>query len=169
MARGIGGDDGPSLFMMAACVLIWYKLSDMFKAGKDAVEDELNTNHAGVFQQETSSDIKRMEKTVSGIAYRSSKLTKPKANYTSIADALWVELKAKFNTDEGKMFDLLTPLNADELKCVAKEFGVRETNFLGFTTATVTLFNAFDQVLTDGLFSKDLTSMHSIWKKTGLW
>lgn len=170
MARGIGGDDGPSIWMFAACILIWYKLSDMWKAGKKSVQDELNTNHASILQPETTAEISRLEKKVAAITYKPSQLTQPKVYYTNVANTCWKELSANYNTDEEKLFDLLEPMNADELKCVAKEFGVKESTTLFVVTShTVDIFSAFDLVLTDGLFGKDLTKMHSIWKKTGLW
>lgn len=169
MARGIGGDDGPSVFMFAACVLIFFKLSDWAKAGKDAVSAELDTNHASPFQSQTTSEIKKMEKYVAGITYRSSNLKKPAATYVSIANQCWKELSADWYVSDRKLFDLLDPLNADELKAVAKAFGVKESTALGITSGTYTIFTAFDEVLEDGYVFKDLAKMHLIWKKTGLW
>lgn len=170
MARGIGGDDGPSVWMFVACILIWYKLAALFKSGKDAVSDELKVNHASILQHETTSEIARLERKVKAITYRPSKLVHPKVYYTNLANTCWKELSANYYTSERELFNLLTPLNPDELKCVAKEFGVKEsTTLMVITSHTMDIFAAFDYVLEDGVLFKDLTKMHKIWKVTGLW
>lgn len=172
MARGIGGDDGPSLFMFGACVLGFIWLRDSFTSAKESVSStlELGKNSGGILQPETTEDISTLQKSVDAITVRWTKCPHGKAYYLNIAAKCWTELSANYNTDEAKLFAMLSPLSADELRAVAKTFGVRETSVFGLLTlGSYTIFKAFDEALSDGMFGNDLTKMRKIWAKTGLW
>ena len=169
MARGIGGDDGPTIFMFVAVLLIWNKVSSLATKGKDAVNDELAKDHADIFQKETTAELTAMHKMVAAIAVPWSQLPKTKGHYQDIADTCWNELSSTLYTSEKKMFDLLTPLKANELKAVAKLFGVRETSLLGLTMSSQTIFTAFEVVLGSTFWGDDLARMRKLWAKTGLW
>lgn len=169
MARGIGGDDGPTLWMFIACILIWGKVKGWFDSGLS----ELDKNHANIFQPETTAEIQNKEKIVKEISYRSSALKHKLSFYQQIADAQHKELMSTFNIDEDKLIAMLKPLNVDELKAVAKSFGVRDSasiKSLGFATGTGTIFEYYDELLSDStLGGDDLTQMRKIWQPTGLW
>lgn len=167
MARGIGGDDGPTLWMFIACILIWGKIQGWF----GSVSSSLSGNLANPFQPETTADIKRKEKQVTSITYRSSKLTKPVAYYQDVASAQYNELCSTWNIDEDKLLDMLKGFNVDELKAVAKNFGVKDANVLGLVAGwTGNIFDWYDHLLKDtAIGGNDLTAMRAIWKPTGLW
>ena len=166
----MGGDDGPSVFMFFSCVLIFMWLRNTANKVGDTVSEtlELGQNSGGPLQAETTTEISQMEKQVKSITYRLSALRHPKAYFTNIANKIWTELGA-MNTSESDIISWLKPMNTDELKCVAKEFGVRERTTFGLTTVSCTIFKAFDDNFTDGILGNDLTAMHKIWAKTGLW
>ncbi|RYE91507.1 MAG: hypothetical protein EOO37_00060 [Cytophagaceae bacterium] len=171
MARGIGGDDGPTLWMFVACILIWGKVKGWFDSGLS----ELDKNHANPFQPETNAEIRNKEKVVKEIAYRPSKFQNGHklSYYQQLADSQFKELMSTFNIDEDKLINMLKPLNVDELKAVAKCFGVRDSasiKSLGFATGTGTIFEYYDELLSDStLGGNDLTQMRKIWQPTGLW
>lgn len=169
MARGIGGDDGPTLWMFIACILIWGKVKGWFDSGMT----ELDKNHVNPFQPETNAEVRTKEKFVKEITYRSSKLTHKPTYYQQLADAQYKELMSTFNIDETKLINMLKGLNVDELKAVAKAFGARDSvsmKSLGFATGTGTIFEYYEELLTDStLGGDDLTQMRKIWQPTGLW
>jgi hypothetical protein len=166
MARGIGGDDGPSLWMFLACILIWGKIQGWF----NAASDKLSGNLANPFQSETTEDIKKKEKQVSGVSYKVSNLPNKLAHYQQIAQAQWDEMHSIGNIDEDKLISTLKPLNKDELIAVFKAFGVKENTVLGVASMTGTIFDFYQKYLTDSTFGgNDLTDMWNVWKKTGLW
>lgn len=171
MAKGIGGEDGPSLWMFIAVVLVWGKLSQLATKTKNDTAKflELGKNSGGPFQPETTAEISVMTKFVARIPVTPSRLKHKLPYYKAIADLVWEELKAQFFTNDTRMFEALEPLTLYELRAVAKEFGVRETTLFGMTTETVTIFTGFDKVLKNGMLGNDLTRMHKIWAKTGLW
>lgn len=171
MAKGIGGEDGPSLWMFIAVVLVWGKLSQLATKTKNDTAKflELGKNSGGPFQPETTAEITVMTKFVARIPVTPSRLKHKLPYYKAIADLVWEELKAQFFTNDTRMFEALEPLTVYELRAVAKEFGVRETTLFGMTTETVTIFTGFDKVLKNGMLGNDLTRMHKIWAKTGLW
>lgn len=171
MARGIGGEDGPSIFMFVACVLIWGKVAGWFEKAQNGVISglELGQNSAGPLQAETTVEISTMEAEVKSWPVAWSQLPKPKTYYQNIANQLWDESKSKLNIDEARMIALCRPLSKNELMAVAKCFGVRESSMLGLTTWTGHIFKAFDLVF-DGMFKKDdLAQMKKIWSVTRLW
>ena len=57
MARGIGGDDGPTLWMAVAVIVCWGAFKSWFAEAKGDVKDQLGIgkNTAGPFQDQTSS------------------------------------------------------------------------------------------------------------------
>lgn len=158
--------------MAGAVVLGFIWLRDNLAKAGDSLSDklEIGKNSAGLLQVETTKEIEKMEKQTSGLLIRWTNCKRGKAYYASVADDIWTECKANYSTDEAKMFELLTPLNADELKAVAQAFGVRETSLLGLATlGSYTIVKALKAALSDGYFSNDETNMRRIWAKTGLW
>lgn len=168
-SRGIGGDDGPTVWMFIACILVWGKVKGWF----DAAGSELDKNHVNPFQPETNAEVRNKEKLVKEITYRSSNLKHKLTYYQQIADSQYQELMSTFNIDEDKLINMLKPLNVDELKAVAKCFGVRDSasvKSLGFATGTGTIFEYYNELLSDSTFGgDDLSQMRKIWSKTGLW
>lgn len=168
MARGIGGDDGPSLWMFIAVILVWGKIQGWFGEAKD----KLNENWVNPFQPETNKQVQAKEKAVKNVTYRASQFQHGRKldYYQQIADSQREEFAATFNIDEDKLLDQLKDLNKDELIAVYKCFGVQDATFLGVATATGTIFDFYNHLLTDTrLGGNDLTAMRNIWKKTGLW
>lgn len=166
MARGIGGEDGPSVWMFLTVILVWAWVKSTFTSAKNSVVDtlEIGKNSGGPFQSESTADIDRKNRFIDKIPVTHTRLPHSSQHYRDIADMLQSELTATFNTDEPKMFAALTPLSLYELRAVAKAFGVRE-NSVGFTYYTYTLFDIMTKVLS----GSDLTRMRKIWAKTGLW
>jgi hypothetical protein len=168
-SRGIGGDDGPTLWMFIACILIWGKIQGWF----NAASDKLSGNLANPLQPETTAQIKAKEAQVKKITYRSSNLTQKLDHYQQIADAQYKELESYLNVDEDRLIAMLKPLNKDELIAVYKCFGVRDsTSTTGglLATGTGNIFDFYNEILTDSTFGgQDLTDMRKIWLKTGLW
>ena len=123
MARGLGGDDGPTLWMFIACILIWGKVKGWF----DEASDKLSGNLANPFQPETTAQIKAKEKHVKTVTYRASHFPPGRKldYYQQLAEAQFDEMQSAVNIDEDKLINMLKPLNADELKAVYKCFGVR--------------------------------------------
>jgi hypothetical protein len=171
MARGIGGEDGPSLWTFLCCILVFFWLRSATAKATKKVEDvlELGKNSGGPLQPETTAQISALEKSVDQIAVSVRKLKYKMPHYQAIADDIWAELTSVFNIDEAKMFDELKPLDANELRAVAKCFGIKEPAVLGLTTRTLTIFKAFEWKLSDGMMGNYLTQMRKIWAKSGLW
>lgn len=169
MARGIGGDDGPTLWMFIACILIWGKVKGWF----DSASDKLSGNLANPFQPETTADIKRKEAQVSGVFFRSSKFPPGRtlSFYQDVAAEQFKELTSSFNIDEDRLITMLKGFNVDELKAVYKSFGVKDATVLGVVAGwTADLFGWYEHLLTDSTFGgNDLTTMRKIWQPTGLW
>lgn len=168
MARGLGGDDGPTVWMFIACILVWGKIQGWF----NSVSDSVSGNLANPIQTETTAQIKAKEKGVKEIAYRSSQFQNGHklAFYQNIADRQYSEMENWLNVDEDVLLDSLRGLNTDELKAVAKCFGVRDNAVLGVAQSTGTLFDFYDKILSDSTFGgNDLSNMKKIWAKTGLW
>lgn len=173
MARGVGGDDGPSVWMIVAVICVWGVVKAQLKSAKDTVVSglELGQNSAGPLQSQTSQDIKNSEDTVKSWHVTWSALPKPKTFYDNLANRLWQEMNSRFNIDESAMIAWCQPLTKVELMAVAKSFGVKEatTPFFGLTTWTGHIFQAFDVAL-DGMFkTKELAAMKKIWAPTKLW
>lgn len=171
MARGIGGEDGPTLWMFVAVVLVWGTVSKWLSSAKNTVVEglEIGKNSAGPLQAETTAEIRTMEDQVASWHCAWSELKKPKTFYQNIADKLWKEIASQFNIDEAAMIAACRGLSKNELMAVAKCFGVREAAVFGLTTWTGHIFKAFDVAL-EGMFKKnELAEMHRIWAVTKLW
>ena len=165
MARGIGGDDGPTLWMFVACILIWGKIQGWF----GSLSDSVSGNLANPIQNETTAQIRAKEKAVKAVTYRSSALKgHPLSFYQQIADAQYDELLSWFNVDEDKLINMLKGLNKDELKAVYKCFGARDNKVLGVAQSTLTLMEFYSAIFEDGWAGNDLTNMRKIWAGTGL-
>lgn len=171
MARGIGGEDGPSLWMFIAVLAVWATVRSALTSAKNSVVDGLGIgqNTAGPLQAETSSEIQTMEDEVKSWPVSWSSLPRPKTYYSNIASKLWNEVKASVNIDEALMVDLCRPLTKNELFAVAKLFGVRESSSLGFTTWSGHIFKAFDLALAGMFKSSEMAEMKRIWSVTRLW
>lgn len=171
MAKGILGDDGPSVWTFVAVILFWGWLKGQFNSGKKSVVDtlEIGQNSGGPLQPETTAQISAMQAFVNQIPVTPSRLRYKLSYYQSVADTIWDELISPVNIDEPKLFALLGPMSVYELRAVAKSFGIKEPGVLGLTVRTLTIFKAFEWKLTDGIFGNDLYTMRKIWGKTGLW
>jgi hypothetical protein len=166
VARGIGGEDGPSLWMFICVILVWGAVKKWFS---DA-SDKLDQNYANPFQQETTKQIQAKEKAVKNTTYKASNLRHKLDYYQQVADAQREEFTATFNIDEDKLISMLKDFNKDELLAVYKCFGVQDATILGIATATGNIFDFYNHLLTDStLGGNDLSAMRAIWKKTGLW
>lgn len=171
MARGLGGDDGPSVWMFAACILIWMKVKGWFDSGAA----EFDKNHANIFQAETTAEIQRKTSAAKAVAFRSSRFPPGRklSYYSKLADDQYKELSSNLNIDEDKLINALRVLNADELKAVFVSFGVRDLsnlNSLGLAMTTGNIFDFYDRLLSDSWAGgNDYSNMKSIWAKTGLW
>lgn len=171
MARGIGGDDGPSVWMFLCCVLVFGWVKTQLKSAKDSVSDvlELGKNSGGPLQTETTKDISTMEDLVASWPVSWSTLPKAKSHYQNIADKLWAETWSKVNIDEQLMIDLCKPLSKNELYAVAKCFGVRDHNNGPFTVWTGHIFKAFELALDGAFKGNEMAQMKKIWAVTKLW
>jgi len=167
MAKGILGDDGPTIWMLIACILFWGKITDWWGSATNKVDDVIKTT-SGVFQSQTSDDLSLMQKQVAAWTVPWSTLPKKKIQYTEIASKLWTEMKA-FSVDEAKIIATCTALSAGELRAVAKEFGVKKERTFGMTVWEGHIFAAFAEVCEDNIISDDLTQLRTIWKKSGIW
>ena len=167
MARGILGDDGPTIWMLIACILFWGKITDWWGSATNKLDDVVKTT-SGVFQSETSDDLSLMQKQVNGWSVPWSTLPKKRIHYEEVAATLWTEMKKTF-VDEAKIIAICTGLTAGELKAVAKSFGVKKEKTFGLTVWEGHIFAAFAQVCEDNIISDDLTQLRNIWKKSGIW
>lgn len=171
MAKGILGDDGPTLWTFIAVILMWGAFKTWFSETKNSVKDGLGIGHntAGPLQAETTADIERLENQVKSWHVQYSALRRPRTYYQNIADQLEREMLSTVNIDEAKLIALCRPLNPNELVMVAVSYGVKETTLLGLTTSSVHIFGAFDAAFA-GMFKKnDLAQMKKIWAPTKLW
>jgi hypothetical protein len=174
MARGFQGDTLSTVLMIGAGVLVWQKMSKTV----DKVGERLGVgvNSAGVFQSETTDEINAYQKEVDAWSCNWAALgPNGKSKAKTLANKIFVALRDGFgaleNVDEDKLFALLRPLSANELRAVAISFGVPDkNNLLGLTLFTGHIFRWFEEVLHDNyLQGHDLTEMRKIWAKTGLW
>lgn len=171
MSKGIGGEDGPSVWTFLCVILVWSWVKSSATSAKKSVVDtlEIGKNSAGPFQPETTKDIDKKLAFVDKIPVTATRLKHNMAHYRAIADMCFDELTSWINVDEPRLFAALEHLTVYELRAVAKSFGVRETNIIGFTTSSFTIFDLMGHTLKDGRFGNDLAKMHKIWSKTGLW
>jgi hypothetical protein len=173
MARGILGDDGPTLWTFIAVILMWGAFKTWFSETKENVKDTLGIgqNTAGPLQAETSADIKTMEGQVKSWHCDYSKLPNGPTYYSNIANKLWSEIDVPklINVDEAAAIALLKPLSKNELMAVAKAFGVREDTSLGLTTWSGHIFRALDRAFTGMFKAGDMAQMKKIWAPTKLW
>jgi hypothetical protein len=170
MARGLGGDDGPSIFMAVACVLIWNKISSMMSKTGDEISRVAKKNYANPIQSESTTEIEQMEAWVKAIPVAWSSLPKPRTVYSAIAQRQWSELTSSFNVNEDKLFGDVEHLNANELRAVAKYFGVKDKTAIGVAVWTGHIVKAYETYLDNNFLSGDeLGRMKKIWAKAGLW
>lgn len=175
MARGIGGDDGPSIFMFAACILIFGQLKSWFNKAGDKANELANKNYANPFQQETTSEIDMMTKNAKKISVNWKALP-PAKNITyfqRLALSHKQVMDTQGNMDEDKLFSQVEKLTANELRALAYCFGVQDrTNGL-ISIWTGDIFMWYDKGLDDITlypgYITELARMRAIWAKTGLW
>jgi hypothetical protein len=171
VAKGILGDDGPSVWTFIAVVLMWGAFKTWFSETSNTVKSTLGIgrNTAGPMQAQTSADIERSENVVKSIPVSWSRLPKSPAYYQSIADKLWKEMNSSINIDEYGLISTCRPLSTIELLAVAKSFGVKENSHLGLTVWSGNIFQAMD-IAFDGMFKKaELAQMKKIWAPTKMW
>lgn len=171
MAKGILGDDGPTLWTFIAVILMWGAFKTWFSETKNSVTSTLGIgkNTAGPLQSQSSSDIELAENTVKGWYVGWASLKLPKTYYQNLADKLWVEMNSGINIDEALLISMCQPLSKNELMAVAKCFGVKEASMMGLTTWSGHIFQAFD-IAFEGMFKKaELAQMKKIWAVTKLW
>lgn len=173
MARGIGGDDGPSLWMFLACILIWGKIQGWFNSVKKGVEDIADTNYANPMQEESTSDIKLMKDNVSRIAVPWSRLGKnARSRFNTLAMKHRQLMDTGGNMDEAALYAQVESLTADQLRALAYCFGVQDrTNGL-ISIWTGDIFRWYEKALDDVHWfgsETELDKMRKIWAKTGLW
>lgn len=142
----------------AGVLLIAYTAFSYFKKKKDA-----DTPGTDAFSEEA----------IKSITVDPKKLVKDKFYYKNVAEQLYNELKKHvpltniFTYDSKALFGYIPGLNNDELKQVAKEFGVR--SLMAFDLIKMpdggTLFEWFDNILS----KTDLEKMRAVWAGTGLW
>lgn len=173
MAKGILGDDGPTLWTFIAVILMWGAFKTWLSETKKDVKDTLGigSNTAGPLQSESSADIKKMEDQVKAWHVTYSSLPKPPTYYHNIANKLWAEIDVPkvLNVDEAAAIALLKPLSKNELVAVAKQFGVKEDTSLGLTTWSGHIFRALDRAFTGMFKANDMAQMKAIWAPTKLW
>ncbi|KAB2913932.1 MAG: hypothetical protein F9K23_15805 [Bacteroidetes bacterium] len=113
------------------------------------------------------------EVNLKAIAVDTKQLTQDPFQYKNIADQIYNEVSKRtyilvfYTYNSQKLFGLLEGLNTDELKQVAKDFGVRAWRFLDVINMpdAGTIFEWFEMVLT----KEHLARMKQIWLPTGLW
>lgn len=169
MARGIGGDDGPTLWMFVAVILIWTTVRKWFGEVSDKASEVVNRNYANPIQKETTQEIAEMEKAVKNTFVPWSKLG-PKTYFQRIAMSQRQNLDTGFNVDEDKLFKELEPLSADQLRAVYHCFGVKDrTNGL-ITLYTGDLFDWYEKELDSwGMKPTEMERMRAIWAKARIW
>lgn len=171
MAKGIGGEDGPSIWTFLCVILVWKWFQSETAKLEKGVKGifHVGENTSGPLQKQTSSEIAKLENEIKRIPVTASRLKFPLVHYTSLAEMIWTEVNS-WTPNVARIFEELEPLSVYELRAVAHEFGTRETSVFGLLTLkTYTIFTAFDSILRDATFDKGLTRMHNIWHKTGLW
>lgn len=72
-------------------------------------------------------------------------------------------------THSKKLFQVLSPLNYDELRAVYNAYGVRWLHALYIPYFKGNLIEALDMELTGWGEGNNLEKMGEIWRKTGLW
>lgn len=174
MARGLGGDDGPTLFMFLACILIWGWIQQKAKAVKDSVNEVLDTNYANPIQKETTDDIKMMKAAVAAIPVPWSKLGKGAKNkFKQLAMKHRQTMDTQWNMDEAALFSQVENLSADQLKALAYCFDVqdRTNGVMSIWSGDIFLWyeRALDDVSLPFQDETELARMRRIWAKTGLW
>lgn len=172
MARGIGGEDGPSVWMFVAVVVVWGAVRQWFTETKKSVVDkfEIGQNSGGPMQDQSSAEIQTMQSEVDSWHVAYSALPKPKTYYHTIVNVLKAEMSSNINIDEARIISLCRPLSRNELMAVAKIFGVWDRNYIfGLTAWTGNIFQAFD-IAFKGMYKDDeMAQLKKIWAVTKLW
>jgi len=174
MARGIGGDDGPSLWMFLACILIWGKIQGWFTSAKQSVNDVLDTNYSNPVQNETTADIKLMKDAAARIAVSWSKLgNNARTKFKALAMKHRQTMDTGGNMDEAALFAQVEHLSADQLRALAHCFGVQDRTNGVMSIWTGDIFYWYEKGLDDvqwyPSYQTELARMRKIWAKTGLW
>jgi hypothetical protein len=170
MARGLGGDDGPSLWMFVAVVLVWGTIRSWFQAAKNNLDDVVSTNYANPVQGETTKDIKVYESAVKRVAVPWSSLPRQKDYYQRLAISHRQLMDTGGNMDEDALFAQVARLSANELKALYYCFGVADRSNGLMAIWTGDLFVWYEKGLDDwGIKPTELQRMRSIWAKTKLW
>jgi hypothetical protein len=126
--------------------------------GSTSAEEIMKKNEA---------EANKVDALISSSGYSGSSLPRPISHYDNIADSLENYMQG-WGTNSKKMYELLAPLSANELKAVYLKFGSRVNE--DFSNDAGNLFTWFDWELSDyspfdlGAASK----MRTLWKKTGL-
>lgn len=123
--------------------------------------------------EETKGTDENQEKGLEQIEVNKNNLVRPEFNYKNVAEQIYNELNKRvpfinyWYYDSAKLFSYLQGLNNDELKQVAKEFGVRSTKLYNLIPMSDggTIFEWFDNILTDAHNQE----MRRIWAGTQLW
>jgi|GEM_PF-4888500 len=127
---------------------------------------------ANFFTDENRSELEKLQETnIKNITTSSANLSFDNTYYTTWAGKLynamygWAPFIASRFSEED--YAELGALNADELKKIVKEFGVKEkSNWMGLHhQLTGTLFDWFENELS----GSELQRMRDIFRKTGLW
>lgn len=174
MARGMGGDDGPSIWMFFACVLVWGKVQGWFNSAKTGVQEVLDTNYANPVQEETTSDIKLMQDAVKRIAVPWSTLgANAVQRFKGLAMKHRQLMDTQWNMDEDALFAQVENLKPAELKALAKSFDVPDRTNGVITIWTGHIFRWYEKALDDVTLYPghvtELARMRKIWSKSGLW
>ena len=107
-------------------------------------------------------------KAVDSTSVFSPALTRDSQSYITAANNLYNAMQDA-GTDHSKLIAICTPFNAEELKQVYKEFGVRENRVAGFTVLKGNLIEWFETEMSGWTEQGKLDQLKKIWKKTNLW
>ncbi len=124
----------------------------------------------GIFANEASKQAKDASKEIKKVKVDKNKLPKHTSAYLTIADMQFEAMNA-WGTDEDKLFDSLNGLNTEELKQVAKDFGVRSSTIQALPSIWTPISkkrNIFEWY-TEELSGNALGRMKEVWKNTTLW
>jgi hypothetical protein len=177
-SRGIQGDTLTLGVVVAAGVILWNKFAPKVEGAADKVAKnlELGVNSGGIFQAETTQEINVFQAEVKTWHCDWKALgTRGKTKCLAIANKIYAEAREGSdyltNLDEDLIINLCRPLSTNELRAVAILFGVKDiNNFFGFTVWTGHIFHFFETSFTDtALGGKDLTTIKTIFAKTGFW
>ena len=123
-------------------------------------------------QPEALGDLEdKLEVDLKNVSVNSSKLSKTPNQIATAANSSYQAMRGfvtnnfSWGTDRDLLFDAISGFNADDLKAVYKEFGLREDFLLLVPIFKADLFGWYNAELS----GQDLLDMKEIWKKTNLW